>query len=318
MSVQSRTFVIDGGSLAGLEARPDDGEVRGTVLALPGGGYRAGYWDSYGGDADGSLLRLGARLGRRVVAVDRPGYGDSMTPPRGRGAVAWQAELLAGLVRELGAEDGSVGVTLVGHSLGAITALQIAADHPGLPLAGVSVSGLPVEYPEYMRVGMAAHPLDGAHLPAHPAEAVRMMFYGPDGSFDPEALERDLRNQAPVPVEEFVDARDYPTAFPSIAPRVRVPVQYVLAAHEASSCAGPEVLARAAASFAAAPWVEAFEQAASGHDISLHRVARAYHLRVLAFDDECRVRCAATVHATGSTNGRTSPAARENVGSRYH
>jgi pimeloyl-ACP methyl ester carboxylesterase len=45
---------------------------------------------------------------------------------------------------------------------------------------------------------------------------------------------------------------------------------------EAPSVGGPDVLAGSAAAFVAAPRVEALIQPAAGHDISVHRVARAY------------------------------------------
>jgi hypothetical protein len=89
----------------------------------------------------------------------------------------------------------------------------------------------------------------------------------------------------PAQPEGFLEAAAHPATFPTVAGEVRVPVQYVIAASEASSVSGPDVLARSLAAFTAAPHVETFIQPASGHNISAHRVAGGYHLRVPAYED---------------------------------
>jgi hypothetical protein len=53
-----------------------------------------------------------------------------------------------------------------------------------------------------------------------------------------------------------------------------------------SSGGGREGLESCGALFTSSPRVELAWQLASGHNISLHRVARAYHLRAIAFFDE--------------------------------
>jgi pimeloyl-ACP methyl ester carboxylesterase len=263
------------------------GDPRATVLALPGGGYRAWYWD-HPLDPGASLLSLGAMLGFRVIAVDRPGYGASADITADQQTVAAQAALLNELAaRVCDAGDSGAGLFLAGHSLGAIVALEMATRAPSYPLLGVAVSGVPIRYPDYMIAGMAGRPTDGTHPPDTTVEALAMTFYGPEGTFDPKVLDLDIEQHAPVPVPEFLDARDYPRSFPVVAPSVRAPVQYVIAQHEASSVGGPETLREAVGRLSGSRRVDAWEQAAAGHNISLHRVARSYHLRVLAFFEEC-------------------------------
>jgi len=277
------TLTVGSVALSARAAAPA-GEPRATVLALPGGGYRAWYWD-HPLDPGASLLTLGAMLGFRVIAVDRPGYGASAQIAGDRQAVTAQAALLNELAAQV-CQAGD-GLFLAGHSLGAIVALEMAARTPAYPLLGVAVSGVPIRYPDYMVAGMASRPTDGTHLPDATVEALAMTFYGPDGTFDPKVLDLDIERQAPVPVPEFLDARDYPRSFPAVAPGVRAPVQYVIAQHEASSVGGPETLREAVERLSGSRRVDAWEQAAAGHNISLHRVARSYHLRVLAFFEEC-------------------------------
>ena len=69
--------LVDAGDveLSGLLAWPDTA-ARALVVALPGGGLRAGYFHGVV-DPDQSLLTLGAALGFATLALDRPGYGAS-------------------------------------------------------------------------------------------------------------------------------------------------------------------------------------------------------------------------------------------------
>src|SRR4051794_34125988 len=74
--------------LSGLLATPASRPPRGLVVALPGGGYSAGYWDS---PVQGqSFLKLAADLGFIALALDRPGYGASESHPAERLHVADQ------------------------------------------------------------------------------------------------------------------------------------------------------------------------------------------------------------------------------------
>ncbi|NEE43926.1 alpha/beta hydrolase, partial [Streptomyces sp. SID8455] len=70
-------------TLSALLAEPVDMAPRAVLVALHGGGMRAGYFDSRARPGL-SLLALGAQLGYTVLAVDRPGYGLSAARlPRG-------------------------------------------------------------------------------------------------------------------------------------------------------------------------------------------------------------------------------------------
>lgn len=61
----------------------------------------------------------------RVVAVDLPGYGDAPEPPRTL-TVERHADVVAAFLRRRRYHD----VTLVGHSMGAQVAAEVAARHP--------------------------------------------------------------------------------------------------------------------------------------------------------------------------------------------
>lgn len=271
-------------ALSGIESRPTGTSV-GTVVALHGGGYSAGYWH-HPLLPEASLLELGAALGYRTIAIDRPGYGAShgLVGPSVR--VARQAEIVVELIDLLSSEPGCGPVFLIGHSMGAILTLHVAASAPPT-LAGVDISGLPFRFDEPPTGNLQLDQID--FLPAMPAAVARKMFYGPEGSFSPAALKVDAEIARLTPAAEIIDAVECGEATRQLAPSVRVPLQATRAEHDVSSAGGVEGLYEYCALLSASPRVVPVVELASGHNISLHRVARAYHLRAFAFFDEARV-----------------------------
>jgi len=205
MAVANKVLTAAGLRLSGLEARPDADPVRATILALPGGGYTARYWHNPI-DADGSLLELGARLGYRVISVDRPGYGLSTGSG---GKFTDQAEVLTDLVESLGNEvDAGAGIFLIGHSMRGILSLMIAATQRNAKLLGVDVSGVPRRFTERLATSMddTVVELKDAPAAATPKERREALFYGPAGAYDPRMLDsEDAWSQAP-PLVEMEDA----------------------------------------------------------------------------------------------------------------
>lgn len=288
--VEAVRFEVAGVHLSGLLARPDGGAGRGTMVALHGGGSRAAYWHRENAP-DASLPLLGASLGWTVLAVDRPGYGDSARDARARRNLDGQADLLFGLLdvlpAYLGADHGA-GVFLAAHSMGGILALRMGAAEAGRDLLGMAVGGVPLRYSPAKAEAMALVPTDRDFVPPMRAPGTGPeTFFGPPGSYDPALLTRDGRIGAPVPTAEFVDARDNPLTLPGVLGKVRVPVHWTVAEFESSNQAGPAVLDEAGRLLGQAPRVELHTQPGVGHNLSLHYAARAYHLRVMAFAEEC-------------------------------
>jgi pimeloyl-ACP methyl ester carboxylesterase len=87
-----------------------------TIVFLHGAGVDHSVW--------ALLARLFAHRGRAVLAPDLPGHGRSAGAPLASiGAMAdWTAELIAAA--------GTDKAALVGHSMGALVALETAARHP--------------------------------------------------------------------------------------------------------------------------------------------------------------------------------------------
>jgi pimeloyl-ACP methyl ester carboxylesterase len=278
-----------GVTLSGLAAVPP-GPCRGLVLALHGGGSRAAYWHRPAAP-DQSLLLLGAALGWTVLAVDRPGYGASFGIPRERQDLDAQVDVMFALADRLlagevpGLPPGG-GLFVAAHSMGAILALRMAADARAGRILGVAAAGVPLRYSAEKAARLAAVDTGADIVPPLP-EAAPDHYFGPPGTYDPALLTREGRIVAPVPMAEFVDARDNPLTLPGILGKVTPPVQWTVAEHERSSLAGPAALAEAGRLLTSASRVEPHVQRGVGHNISLHHGARAYHLRVMAFAEEC-------------------------------
>ncbi|WP_042429157.1 alpha/beta hydrolase family protein [Streptacidiphilus anmyonensis] len=275
----ARRTVLDGAGvpLSALLALPGDGPPRATVVALHGGGMSAGYFDGPA-HPDVSLLGLGARLGFAVLAVDRPGYGGSAgTLPWGH-SLAEQSRILRaaldGFAEDQGADLGG-GILLLGHSYGGMLALTAAADGAGGGhLIGVDVSGC------------------GRELAGDPGRAENprsrtTRHWGPPRCYPPDTFRSSGRLVAPVPEREQGDAAAWADAFADIAARISTPVRLTFAAHEGWWRHDDEALADLTARFTAAPRVVVDRQPGSGHNISLSWAARAYHLRALAFAEDC-------------------------------
>lgn len=80
----------------------------------------------FGGDLDNWLFNIDAlAAGRRVLALDLPGHGQS-SKEVGDGSLATLAATVVGFLDALGVERAA----LVGHSMGAAVAMQVAADAP--------------------------------------------------------------------------------------------------------------------------------------------------------------------------------------------
>ena len=87
----------------------------------------------------------------RVVSVDLRGHGES-DKPQGAYPVGAYAEDIAHIIRQLGLGK----VVAVGHSLGGITVLQLAAAHPGCVAAIVMVYPAPFVFSYELRSAIEA------------------------------------------------------------------------------------------------------------------------------------------------------------------
>jgi pimeloyl-ACP methyl ester carboxylesterase len=254
------------------------------LVALHGGTYTSEYFGVAGGPS-GSFLDIAGRNGFAVLTVDRPGYGMSTLIPEEENTFARQAEILDGVIAAALELWPAPGVVLVGHSIGGMVSLEIAARHPRWPLVAVTTSGNGARIP----AGGAAEalgslPLSGVvDLPVAERDAV---MFGPAGSFTEAARNAAHGSYAPTPFIELVRAPVWARErLGAVAPAVEVPVLTVLGAHDALWDSSAEARADYESRFtapASAPVLPG-----TGHSIDHHLTGAALDLMQLGFAQEC-------------------------------
>ncbi|MFE6365696.1 alpha/beta hydrolase [Streptomyces sp. NPDC057806] len=285
-------FEVDGHKITARTAAPLAPSGKPLIVALHGGTYTADYFDVAGGP-DGSFLDIATRHGHRVVALDRPGYGGSTPLAPEDNTFTRHTELLGAALAQALERFDADSVFLVGHSIGGMIALMIAANDPEVPLIGVSATGMGAVIPP----GGAAEALGSLPPDATvdlPYEERDRVMFGPAHTFVPDAVHQAHDTYAPVPVRELTQAPVWPKEhLPTLAPLVRVPVHNALAEFDALWDSSPENVAAFAALFTAAPFVDASVARGTGHCIDHHTLGAALHLRQLAFAEECATWAAA-------------------------
>ena len=193
-------------------------------------------------------------------------------------------QLLALLLDTLAVEAGAGrGTFLVGHSLGGILGLTIASLQRTPSLLGIDVSGVPRHFSSDLAIAVDANLQQRTDLTI---KSPAQLFYGPPGSFNAELIaSATSAGEASRPLE-LEESQAWPDDFPNVAARVTVPVQFTLGEHEEVTRTGWSALRDVERLFTSAPLVQMQYQASAGHNVSLHHVGRAYHLRALAFFDE--------------------------------
>jgi pimeloyl-ACP methyl ester carboxylesterase len=271
-----RPILLDvaGLTLSGLLAEPPDAPPRATVVAVHGGGMRAGYFDGQA-DAGLSLLTLGARLGFTVLALDRPGYGHSAAQvPAGLTLDEQSAVLSQALDAFAERHTVGKGFVLLAHSYGGKLALTTVARTPGL--LALDASGVGHRY--------GIEPEQRRRLRRH-LEWERN--WGPLGLYPPGTFRAAEALVAPIPAREAAEVPLWPRMFDELAPRIDIPLRLTFAEHEAWWLNEEPDLADLTSRLAKAPVLRVERQSGAGHNISLGRAARSYHLRALAFFEEC-------------------------------
>lgn len=278
--VRSRAVELSGYGvpLSGLLALPGRAAPRAVVVALHGGGMRAGYFHGRA-DPGASLLTLAARRGYAALALDRPGYGRSAERlPHGMGLAEQAAVIRGALAGYRRSHPCGAGFFLVGHSLGSKVALITAAGWREGGLLGVDVSGVSDRW--------AVSP---TRLTGPGARGTHGLHWGPLALYPPRTFELAAPLIAPLPRLEAEEAPYWPRTFAAIAPRIHVPVRFTFAQHERWWRCDARVVREMTARLAS-PSVRTDRLADAGHNISLGTAARTYHHRVLDFLAMCHRR----------------------------
>ncbi|MBW0016113.1 MAG: alpha/beta hydrolase [Mycobacterium sp.] len=306
--VHPRVVIVDGVPMSALFAEAQQsGEPKAVIVAIHGGGTTAVYFDCPGHPSL-SLLRAGAAAEFTVVALDRPGYGtsapypDAMVRPEQRIELAYRA-----VDRILGERPRGVGFFLMSHSGGCELALRMATDERAADLVGLELAG----------TGRHYHPAARDMLKTATRErrpsGLRELLWHPERLYPAEVLAGiTVSPTAPAYEDQMVSDWARQT-FPSLAPAVRVPVQFSIAEYEKVWQTDTSALTEIAALFSGAPRFAVNRQPEAGHNISLGHTAPAYHANVLAFADQCVAAAASSSVTPQSLSGPsetvTSPSA---------
>ncbi len=247
---------------------------RAAVIAVHGGGMSSGYFDGQA-HPDLSLLTLGARLGFTVLSIDRPGYGGSAAAlPEGL-TLAEQATVLGELTGVFARRyPVGAGVFLLAHSYGGKLAMSTAARTGGL--LGMDISGCGHRYV-----------LEPEELSRDRRHNQVERTWGPLSLYPPGTFAAAAPLVQPLPPREAAEVGRWPQVFRDVAPLIRVPLRLTFAEHEAWWRHGDQDVAELAAQLTAVPRLRLDRQPDAGHNISLGRAARSYHLRALGFFEEC-------------------------------
>jgi pimeloyl-ACP methyl ester carboxylesterase len=274
--VQPVTLEAGGIILSGLLSEPAQTAPRAVIIALHGGGMNAGYFDGQA-HPDVSLLTLGAHLGYTVLALDRPGYGASAARlPAGQRLTAQAAAVRCAVKAFTARHAPGAGTFLLAHSFGAKVAFAAAADWDTPDLLGMDVSGCGRRLA--VNTGLAGCDRGGS---------LRRLNWGPLNLYPPQTFWASQQIVAPMPALEVNTVAGWIRLSAAILPRIRVPVRLTFAEHETWWHHGEEDITDMTARLSAAPQIVIDRLPQAGHNISLGWTARAYHLKALAFAEEC-------------------------------
>lgn len=258
---------------------------RAMIFCIHGGSYTSRYF-SFQAQKWASLFDLAPEFGYSVLAIDRPGYGmaesvlvnfDRQAEILREAAVGWFAQYAS----------SASGVFIVGHSIGGMLAMLIASQPGDFPLLGMDLNGAGISYRTESEKALSAYTAM-ANPPREPDKERRLKrMFGPVGTFDPEVADEDFRSAPLSQPSEIKEAIGWPNRVQSVASAIKVPVNFSLSEFDALWESSLDKINQASAMFTQSPLVEARVQRFAGHSVHLHRVARAYNLRTIAFLDDC-------------------------------
>lgn len=283
--MERRLLKVDGLTVAvAYHPASADGSALPLLVALHGGTYNSAYF-GVAGSTLGSFLDVAGRNGFAVLTIDRPGYGESTLLPEEDNTFAFQAAILDDAIGQAVDIWPATGVVLVGHSIGGMISLEIAARHPAWPLLGVASSGNGARIPSGGAAeALGSLPFSGVvDLPVPDRDGV---MFGPAGTFSDAALNAAHGSYAPTPFVELVRAPVWATErLSEVAGAIDVPVHNVLAEYDALWDSSPEALADYKSRFSGS--ISVSMMPSTGHSIDHHLVGAALTLQQLAFAHTC-------------------------------
>lgn len=296
--------VGDGKSLAGRVCLPPP-SLKGDshlplVVCVHGGSYDAAYFDM---DPEHSVASISQALNIPVVAISRPGYGEStplppITDNRSSGEQQGQylnTNILPALWANFGTRSGATCVVLLAHSIGAMVATIAAGCHTGTEgytLAGLITSGIGVKHVDESRQGMVQ--LLGEQTEPILFDSVAkdmVMLQQPHKKIvDPRICIHTERLNKPVPVAELHDINFiWLGHWHKYSHAIKVPVMYGLSEFDGLWVCNPETVQEYRLAFPASPRVECGVIPMAPHCIELSFQSQGWLSRCFGFAWECAV-----------------------------
>lgn len=298
--------VGDGQSLAGRVCLPPPRRLKGDgshvplVVCVPGGSYDAEYFDI---DPKYSVASISQALKIPVVAINRPGYGESTALPPiadGRSSGEQQGQylnttVLPALWSHFGTRSGATCVVLLAHSIGAMVATVAAGCHTGTEgytLAGLITSGIGAELVDETRQGMAQLLSEQKEsILFDPVVKDMVMFQHPRKKLvDPRICIHTERLNKPVPAAELHDINfTWLGHWHQYSHATKVPVMYGLGEFDGLWACTPDAVQQYRLAFPASPRVECGIVPMAPHCLELSFQSQGWLSRCFGFASECAV-----------------------------
>lgn len=250
------------------------------VVAIHGGTYTSAYYRVPGSPA-GSFVDTVTRVGLPVLTIDRPCYGASDHVSQDRLQFPDQAALLNTAIEIFLTDLGHRSVALVGHSIGGMISVEMAAAARKWTMTSLSLSGMGARL-----AGSSAHKLaeaavaDIVDLPVATRESV---FLGPPSTCTDNARQAARSSYSAAPRVEFHQAPQWIIErLGEAAGDVREPIHHAIADADVLFESSDNALTHFVALFDA-DQVRSERVAGAGHSIDHHEAAAWFHLRQCAF-----------------------------------
>jgi pimeloyl-ACP methyl ester carboxylesterase len=254
------------------------------IVAVHGGTYTSLYFDVPGY----SLFAQAAAIGAPILALDRPGYGESVQLSESRSTLRGNAEFLRDALSAAWSQyrGQAPGIVLVAHSIGAAISMIVAGEKLDWPLLGLAISGVGLRTPPGHREAWAALP--ATYRVEIPSALKDQVMFGPAGSFDAAMPAASHIANAPAPKAELVDITStWQDAVRDVASRICVPVHYRQGEFDGLWIVGEGEVKGFHDALVNAPYVDALAAPGVGHCIDFHRDGASFQKQQLAFAMRC-------------------------------
>ena len=300
-----KQFQLDldgGGSVSGRLSIPpntSDNRYLPLLVCLHGGSYDSEYFDA---SPEYSISRISNALGIPVVAIDRPGYGDTRqpeVPPTPDTSYAQlqgkfvNDKILPRLWQEYGVPSGAAAIVLLSHSIGGMMATVSAGSYKGTegyPLAGFITSGIGAGLNPKVSSNfkdLVAPDKDFMTFP--PAVKDIAMLQLPEKNLaDPTVTEFSERLNRPTPIAEFLEINSqWLSYWNKYSHAINVPVMYGISEFDELWASTIDAMERYRDSFPSSPKVEASIIPRAPHCIELSYQSRSWMTKCCGFALEC-------------------------------